>query len=309
MPGDRVLVGCTDDRRGADAVALGTGLASAAGGKGRLLLGHVRMPAWTAGPGPGAVDAEWERYLEDRARAVLERGARLAAERGAEVDRLLVRTDRGSGKGLARLAVEAKADMVVIGSAPGGPRAGISLGSTADQLLHGSSVPVAIAPKNYADLGRRGFDRVTVAYVRRPGAIVAVGLAELMAYRLGVPLRLLTFAVGSSAGGKAAHLAEEQLRRLVEALRSDLAAAVRETTLTGPLRQEDILTEVAAGWDAAHAVRGARWAEGDLLVCSSSEAGPLRRVFMGDMSLKIIRAAPCPVMVVPKSAARGGDRK
>ena len=308
MPGDRVLVGCTDDRRGADAVALGTDMTSTAGGGGALLLGHVRMPAWPAGLGPGAVDAEWERYLEDRARAVLERGAGLAAARGVEPDRLLVGMNRGSGKGLARLASEADADTIVIGSASGGPRAGISLGGTADQLLHGSPVPIAIAPKNYADLGRWGFDRVTVAYVRRPGASAAGGRAARRAARCGVPLRRLTFAVGSSAGGKAAVLAEEQLRRLVEALRGDLADAVRETALAGPLRQEDILTEVAAGWDAAHAVRGARWTDGDLLVCSSSEAGPLRRVFMGDMSLKIIRAAPCPVMVVPRSVARRGGR-
>ena len=49
MPGEKILVGYVADRRGADAVALGV---SAAAGGGRLLVGHVRPPAWPArGPG------------------------------------------------------------------------------------------------------------------------------------------------------------------------------------------------------------------------------------------------------------------
>ena len=46
--------------------------------------------------------------------------------------------NRGSGRGLAELAAQTDADVVVIGSAPRGGRGRISLGSTADQLLHGS---------------------------------------------------------------------------------------------------------------------------------------------------------------------------
>ncbi|WP_106402716.1 universal stress protein [Actinocorallia populi] len=296
MPGEKVLVGYVPDRRGADALALG---ASAAAGGGRLLLGHVRPPAWPA-RGPGSVDAEWERYLRDRAAEALAEGVALAKARGLAAEPLPPGEDRASGKGLARLAEGAGASAIVIGSAPGGSRTCISLGSTADQLLHGSHLPVLIAPKGYAGRGLAGFDRVTAAYVRRPGAMAAVEAAALIAVRHGAPLRLLTFAVGPAARGKAAALAEDQLHRLVEALESDLAEAVRETVRTGALRKREILTEVATGWDAAHAVSGAGWTEGELLVCSSSETGPLRRVFMGDMSMKIIRAAPCPVMIVPR---------
>ncbi|GAA0935616.1 universal stress protein [Actinocorallia libanotica] len=298
MPGEKILVGYVADRRGADAVALGV---SAAAGGGGLLVGHVRPPAWPA-RGPGSVDAEWESYLQDRALRALEEGVELAAARGVTAGALPPVEDRGSGKGLAALAAGVETAVIVIGSAPGGSRTGISLGSTADQLLHGSHLPVLIAPKGYADRDRTGFDRVTAAYVRRPGAMAAVEAAAAIAVRHGVPLRLLTFAVGPSAGGRAAALAEEQLHRLVEALESDLADAanaVRET-VRGSLRGRDVLTAVATGWDAAHAVSGADWTQGELLVCSSSEAGPLRRVFMGDMSLKIVRSAPCPVMVVPR---------
>ncbi|ROO84173.1 nucleotide-binding universal stress UspA family protein [Actinocorallia herbida] len=300
MPAERVLVGYVDDRRGADAVALAACAASEPGTE--LVLGHIRIDAWPDVPGPGNVDAEWERFLDDQAREVLAHGARRAEECGVEPAEQRVFTRRGSGRGLAALAGKVKARVVVIGSAPGGPRTGISLGSTADQLLHGSSVPVMIAPKGFADRGVRTFDRVTCAYLRVPESTPAVAAAAAIAARRKIPLRLLTFAVDSPVRGKgSAVLAEQQLRRLVDALETDLAAAAKEAAAGSTLTKRDVITQVAEGRDAAHAVHAAGWTEGDLLVCASSTSGPLRRVFMGDMSMKILRTIPCPAMVLPRT--------
>ena len=40
----------------------------------------------------------------------------------------------------------------------------------------------------------------------------------------------------------------------------------------------------------------------DLLVAGSRGYGPLRRVFAGSVSIALMRSAPCPVMVVPRTA-------
>ncbi|WP_285591426.1 hypothetical protein [Herbidospora sp. NBRC 101105] len=45
-------------------------------------------------------------------------------------------------------------------------------------------------------------------------------------------------------------------------------------------------------------------APGELLVCGSSSTGSPRRVFAGDMSPKILRAALCPVVLLTRSATR-----
>jgi nucleotide-binding universal stress UspA family protein len=42
----------------------------------------------------------------------------------------------------------------------------------------------------------------------------------------------------------------------------------------------------------------------DLLVMGSRGHGPLGRVLLGGVSAKVVRSAPCPVLVVPRSAVR-----
>lgn len=304
MIGSHVLAGYEPDKRGIDALALA--LVVVRHTHGMLTVAVIRPPASPV-PGPRRGDAEWDVYLDGQAHATLDGAAKILEDvglpPGLEV-KYLVGTGRGSGRGLAHLVGRARADLIVIGSAPGGPRHGISIGSTADQLLHGSPVPVMIAPKGYADHDVTGLERVTVAYLRRPGCDLSVDFAAQVAAARGVPLRLLSVVIGKASRGKASPLAEQQLRRIVDLYETDLAMAAKEvetgTTLTASL----IRTEVARGPDAARALAGVDWSPGELLVICSSDSGPIRRVFMGEMSLKILRAAPCPTVVLPRLSAR-----
>jgi nucleotide-binding universal stress UspA family protein len=43
-------------------------------------------------------------------------------------------------------------------------------------------------------------------------------------------------------------------------------------------------------------------ADADLLVTGSRGYGPLRRVLIGSVSTPLMHSAPCPVMVVPRTA-------
>jgi nucleotide-binding universal stress UspA family protein len=301
MIGSRILAGFQPDHRGEDALALaGVVLRHTLGS---LNVASVRPPAGAAGRTGGGADAEWQAYLDGQARAALDGAAGVLEEaglpEGTPVD-YVVGANRGSGRGLSALARRTRSDLIVIGSAPAGPRHGISLGSTADQLLHGSTVPVLVAPKNYAGHRLEGFDRITVAYLRRPGSADAVDFAARIAAARGVPLRLLTVAVEHTATGRAARLAEEQQRRVVDGHEAELALAAKEAADGSALTPEQIRTEVVQGPDVAQAIAATDWSPGDVLVFASSEAAPLRKVFMGDMSLKILRAVPCPAVVLPR---------
>ncbi|GAA2207217.1 hypothetical protein GCM10009850_026750 [Nonomuraea monospora] len=201
-------------------------------------------------------------------------------------------THRGSGRGLVELARRRGADVVVIGSASGSGRGRISVGSTADQLLHSSSVPVLLAPRGYGDQPPAAFDRLTVAYRRGPGCDAAVKDAAGTAAALGVPLRLVTLVISS---GRRARIEEEMLVRLRDQAAADLHAAAR-----GRPTGRAVEVEVLEGRNVAQALGTTSWLPGEMIICASSDTGPLRRVFLGDTSMKIVRASTCPVMILTR---------
>ncbi|GLZ05520.1 universal stress protein [Actinomadura sp. NBRC 104412] len=227
---------------------------------GRLTVAHVHPPGRPAAAG--------------EARTLLDQAAELAPE--AE---LAVQEGRGVGRGLSVLASRIGADLIVVGSSEGGARGRLALGSTADNLLHSAPEAVMIVPSGHVP--PEGLSRITVAYVRRPQCDEAVTRAADAAARLGAGLRLLTFAIGDEP---------------TEGLRDDLALATR---LAGDGKVETETT-LAQGDDIADAVERTAWLDGEILVCASSEDATAHRVFLGEVALKVLRATPCPVTVLPR---------
>ncbi|MFG3440505.1 universal stress protein [Nonomuraea sp. NPDC047897] len=285
---DNVLSGFIAEPRGRDGLMLAALLARQAGG--RLTVATVQPPARSA-PGPArAEESAWRAYLDEQAEATLDKARAAVGElAGDDVD-YVVHHHKASGRGLLELARGRGADVVVIGSAPGGGKGRISVGSTADQLLHASSVPVLLAPRGYAEVQPEAFERITLAYRRGPCADGAVASAARAAVRLDVPLRLVTLLVSS---GRRVKIEEDMLDRLRELASADLAEAAK-----GHRRRVSV--EVLEGRTVAQALAATSWLPGDLLVCASSDSGPLRRVFLGDTSLKIVRASSRPVMILTR---------
>jgi nucleotide-binding universal stress UspA family protein len=293
MKFESVLTGFIPEPRGRDGLALAVLLARQTGA--HLTVATVKPPAWGA-PGPARADAgAWAGYLEEQATATLEQARALVAGAGpldgTEPD-FISYTNKGSGRGLVELARRRSANVVVIGSAPGGGKGRISLGSTADQLLHASPVPVLLAPRGYADEPPPILERLTVAYRRGPGADAAVKVAAGIAAGLDLPLRLVTLVVSS---GRPARVEEEMLIRLRDQASADLRSAAR-----GQRRRAQVEVEILEGRSVARAMRSGVWLPGELIICASSDSGPLRRVFLGDTSIKIVRAATCPVMILTR---------
>ncbi|WP_219507221.1 universal stress protein [Nonomuraea ceibae] len=291
---ENVLTGFIPEARGRDGLTLAVLLARQTGA--RLTVAAVKPPAWGP-PGPARADAgAWAAYLDEQAAATLDQARELTGElAGKEIGEnaaYLAYTHKGSGRGLVELARKRSADVVVIGSAPGGGKDRIALGSTADQLLHASPVPVLLAPRGYADEPPAALERLTVAYRRGPGADAAVKRAAAIAAGLDLPLRLVTLVLRS---GRPARAEEEMLARLRDQAAADLKSAAR-----GHRRRTQVEVEILEGRNVAQAMRAGTWLPGELVICASSDSGPLRRVFLGDTSIKIVRAATRPVMILTR---------
>ncbi|MGI5163249.1 universal stress protein [Spirillospora sp. CA-253888] len=269
MIGEHVLVGYAPDAGGREALALAGAIVGHTGG--RLTVGVVHPPDRVAAAG--------------EAHTLLEQAGALLEERLEGVAAAFaVQESRSVGRGLSSLAGKVGADLIVVGSPPGGARGRIGVSSTSDNLLHSATEAVMLAPTDYAP-PPQGLERITVMYVQRPQADEAVTRAAIAAITLGVPLRLLTLAIGDAPRGR---------------LRDDLALAIRLAQDSSGLPAEEVSAELAEGDDVADALGDADWLEGEILVCASSEDAAAHRVFLGEVALKVLRAAPCPVTVLPR---------
>jgi nucleotide-binding universal stress UspA family protein len=294
----RVLVGYSPDERGDDALALACLVARTA--KAKLTVANIHPPAWPA-RGPGSVDAEWVAYLKEQSEAALEQARQRMADARVpkkDVD-FVVHSNRGSGRGLLEVAKDVGAGLIVVGSAPRGRRERIAIGSTADQLLHGSPVPVLMAPRSWAEDTPKRFDRLTVAYWRRPAAEPALSAAAAFAGSLGLPVRLVTLVLRPPGLAAKFRNADGVMERQFAQAEKDLAHAAK---VLGESAEVDVEvdTEAVGGAGIAKTLGSVDMLRGEVLAVMSSHDGPLRKVFLGESSGKIVRAASCPVMVLPR---------
>ncbi|KAB2358104.1 universal stress protein [Actinomadura montaniterrae] len=264
MIGEHVLAGYVHDAGGREALDLARAIVALTGGELSVATVHP----------PGRAGAAGE------AHTLLEQAADLLGEQPAE---LLVQESRSVGRGLTALAGRIGADLIVVGSPEGGARGRIGVGAAADHLLHSATEAVMLAPAGYTPPDELG--RITVMYVRRPQCDEAVIRAAQAADRLDVPLRLVTLAIGDVDA---------------ERLRDDLALAIRLAVESAELPPEDVTADLAEGDDVADALDDLDWPDGELLVCASSEDAAAHRVFLGETAVKVLRAAPCPVTVLPR---------
>jgi nucleotide-binding universal stress UspA family protein len=179
----RIIVSYDGTANEDDAIALGRLLARAGADPALAYVRHSQEP-----------DLDREKLARHEAEALLARGARLFGSSG--VPRHVV-TDRSTPRGLSALAQREGAAAVVFCSDSHTARGHVSIGNSAQQLLEGGPVAVAIAPVGLAD---------------DPGAalrsIVAVGDADGGA-------RATTEALAGALGASIAPVANEDADLLV----------------------------------------------------------------------------------------------
>jgi nucleotide-binding universal stress UspA family protein len=235
--------------------------------------------------------------------------AELVADRdGGELNVLHV--ERGSpAKALGELAERGEADLIVLGSTHHAGFGSMAPGSVAEHLLKGARCRLLIAPKGFAqarDLlaaegrGEKVDSRDALPWLRDELRVVAVGydggresraaLAEaaVLAARFGASLRVIS--VGMFGPSAKPGVVEWDLQsQLLDAV-AELPAALRA------------LPQYETGDPVQRLVE--HTGEGiDLLVLGSRGYGPLMRLIAGSVSVQVIRAARCPVLLVPRPAA------
>jgi nucleotide-binding universal stress UspA family protein len=166
---------------------------------------------------------------------------------------------------------------LVIGSSRGGAEGLVSVGSAGELLLHGGGAAIAVAPRGFrAPEGRTA--EIGVAFGDTPESDDAVRVAAELASRTGARLRVLTVPEPRAHDDLPVRRAGEYLERAL----GGTAA-----------------TRIELGGDPATALATAS-ADLDLLVTGSRSYGPLGAVLLGAVTRRLISAARCPVMVVPR---------
>ena len=209
-------------------------------------------------------------------------------------------TTSSPARGLHDLAEQLDADLIVLGSAAHGKAGQILEGSVALSLLHGSPCSVAIAPKGYAGQAPDGLAEVTVGYDGEPESKLALTDAIELARAASAPVKLVAVAqpspivYGKGAGaGQGRHELDEVIHGLMrERLDEALGSAPDDVKVDGML----------VDGDPAEALEQIGVEDGGVLVLGSRGYGPLRRVLLGSVSTKLLRTAPCPVIVHPRPA-------
>jgi nucleotide-binding universal stress UspA family protein len=222
--------------------------------------------------------------------------AELIVERdGGELK--VIHVEKGSpAETFQALAEQGEADLVVLGSTDHAALGSVAPGSVAEQLLHGARCRLVIAPKGYArqDHSQDRLRVVAVGYDGMAESHAALDEGATLARKFGASMRVIgvltpTPAIATAAGAGAQADAgpdfQTRLHQAVAALEPELRA----------------LPVIEKG-DPVEKLLDAAEMGVDLLVLGSRGFGPVMRLLIGSVSSRVIRAAPCPVLVVPRPA-------
>jgi nucleotide-binding universal stress UspA family protein len=216
-------------------------------------------------PRLGAIGAQIERHKRELA-ALARRPVETIAIAGTAPARVL-----------HELADQRRPRAIVVGSSRAGANHVVAPGSVGELLLHGGGAPIAVAPNSYVARPGPSPD-IGVAYGITPESDDAVRVAVELAAHAGARLRV--FHVREPAPHH-----EMPERRPGEHLERALAGAKAEL--------------VELDGDPAIALAGAS-RDLDLLIVGSRSYGPLGAVLLGAVTRRLVFAAECPVMVVPR---------
>jgi nucleotide-binding universal stress UspA family protein len=224
--------------------------------------------------------------------------ARLLAERivereGGELK--VVHVEKGSpADALQALAEKGEADLIVLGSTHHAAFGSVAPGSVAEQLLHGARCRLMIAPKGYAqeDHSQDRLRVVAVGYDGMAESQAALDEAAGLARKFGASMRVIGVmtpvpALGAAAAAQADAEAGPDFQTRVH---QAVAALEPELRALPVIERGDPVEKLLE--DAEMGV--------DLLVLGSRGFGPVMRLLIGSVSSRVIRRAPCPVLVVPR---------
>jgi nucleotide-binding universal stress UspA family protein len=205
--------------------------------------------------------------------------------------------DDSPAAGIYELADWEKPRAIVIGSTRHGRSGRVLVGTVGGSLLSGVHCSVAVAPRGYAD-GELDLRRIGVAVDGSSESRRALSAAAYLAERAKTPLRIISV-MGTPhyvLGGLLSPLDPDEYREFKksewERVYEDATRRVADGVATEPLLLHGDPAEALA--EAAGDL--------DLLVLGSRGYGPVKGTLLGSVSARVMSAAACPVMVVPRGA-------
>jgi nucleotide-binding universal stress UspA family protein len=203
--------------------------------------------------------------------------------------------DGSPARALHKAAKWHDSDLIVIGSDHHGPIGRVLPGDVTLGTLHGARCPVVVAPLRYAEHAT-DLRTIGVGYDGSPEARAAAWLARDLAVAAGARMRVISVLQPPGPGGS---------KLTYDPYWAENAEAIREE---GQEQLDELLAElgeIASGevvvGDPANELAYAA-NELDLLVTGARGYGPVRRVTLGSTSSKLVRQAPCPVLVLTRTA-------
>ncbi|WP_144874211.1 universal stress protein [Microbacterium sp. 1.5R] len=290
-----IVVGYTATDAGADAAALGARLARSLGAVLRLV---IVLPSEGTRNAAVAPERAYEDHLRRQATQWLEEAVTGLPQELVRTGH--VRFGESFAEGLIAAGEEFGARLIVVGAANGSLFGRHRLGSVASELLHSSTIPVALAPAGTSTEDDHVLPRVTVAVGTRPGAENLLDEAATVATDAHVGLRLVSLVPFDVPPGL-----DTGSIRIVGDEHSREVLAVASTLLPDAL---DATVEEAPGDTVEDAVAHLSWLPGEVILVGSSRLAQPRRLFLGSTAAKMLHELPVPMIVVPRTRTEAGVR-
>jgi nucleotide-binding universal stress UspA family protein len=286
MPSAPIVVGFDGSARGEDALALGG-----------LLAALLDAPLVAA--------CVWSRPAltrpDDALAHVLRRDAEEIADEavlrtGVEIAEAIAVEAPSVPRALGALAARRGAQLIVVGSSRRGRLGRVVAGSVPERLVH-DAVTVAVAPAGWSIGAPRVLGSIGVGFDGGVESRAALQLAAALARAAEAPLRVIgvigsrlvaLVPVAMNDVSHAAHLAAIEEREQI---------AVHETVAA--LRDDGVDAVAEPHFGEPAATLTARSGQLGLLVLGSHAYGSLRRAIYGSVSTRLLRAAACPLIVLP----------
>lgn len=192
--------------------------------------------------------------------------------------------------GLSDTAATEGAELIIIGSTHRGKLGRAIPGSVGERLLSRAPCAIAVAPRGFAQAEHFGLGLIGVAFDGSEESGFALQHAVDLATRLYSRLRLVTImpTMGPDSTRTMSTAIHDRGRDIRDRALAELPPWVKAESA---LEEGDPALALAR-----HGV------DLDLLVIGSRGHGPLRRTLLGGVSADVMRTAPCPVLVVPRTA-------
>ena len=195
--------------------------------------------------------------------------------------------------------------LAVLGSPRDAPHGTVRLGSTTGRLLDGAPCPVAIVPREHAP---RSLGRLAVAVLPSPEGRAALRAAAGFAAAAAAILHVVLVLAGTPGEDDARAIAHELAPDAGDAGGAHDATGILLPAITAAVpRGSAVHSTILVGDPVEALLRASQGA--DALFLGSRAYGPPHAVHAGGVARRILDAARCPVVIVPRDeeVARARD--